>query len=495
MHDYSGRLTRRTLLGGSLAAAGLAVLSACGATSATPPPATAASPSAPRFGASATVSTPAPQATTSSLAATAAVRSSPTVRMPAGSPAVTPAARFPNVTIQVWIFGNTGTDENSEAVTTRRIIEAFNAEYRGRIRAEINPIANPDTEFGAKITSAALAKQLPDLFQFDGPNVASYAYGKILRPLDDVFPRSELSDFIPSILEQGTWRGRLWALGAFSSSIGVTVNKKLLDTTKLVPPTTVDAAWDWQTFSDAARGLTKNGQQGLDLHFDYGVSEWFTYLMLPFIWSNGGDVLAPDGSKASGYVNGAPAVEVLSEFQALFRDGVISPSPDPKAFEKGTVALQINGGWVIDGFKEFPELQWTMMPLPYFKTKVSPSGSYCWGISEQTRQPAAAAELLRWLVGAKTGIVPIVTTNRLPPARQSAYPLLPFYSELPYSIFGEQLRRTSRSRPVTPVYPFLSAKFAEALNDIALGSPVRPALDRVATLVDDEIRRNGGYGS
>lgn len=492
MHHNHVRFTRRALVGATLSAASAALLSACAAGS-TPTVLTARATVAP----TASPITPPP---TVQGAPSGAAPATPTIgaKTPPQSANPSTAAGTPafrDVTLQVWIFGNTGTDTNSEAVTTRQIIDSFNASYAGRIRAVVNPIANPDTEFGAKLTTAALAKQLPDLFQFDGPNVASYAYAKILRPLDEWFPKADLADFVPSIVEQGTWRGRLWALGAFSSSVAVMVNQRLASAAGLTVPTTIDAAWDWNTFAAAARALTKPGQSGLDLHFDYGVSEWFTYLMLPFIWSNGGDLLAPDASTASGYVNGAAAEEVLTAFQSLFRDGIVSATPDPKGFEKGAIALQLNGGWVIEGFKEFPDLQWTMMPLPYFKTKVSPSGSYCWGISQQSSQPAAAAELLRWLVGAKSGIVPIVQTNSLPPARRSAYPLLPFYNEFPYRLFGEQLQRTARARPVTPVYPFLSAKFAEALNDIALGAPVRPALDRVATAVDDEIRRNANYAT
>jgi fructooligosaccharide transport system substrate-binding protein len=163
------------------------------------------------------------------------------------------------------------------------------------------------------------------------------------------------------------------------------------------------------------------------------------------------------------------------------------------AFEKGQVAFQIIGAWVIEGFKDFPDLDWTIMPLPYFKQRVSPSGSYAWGIGAQSQQRAAAAELLRWLVATDTGIVPIVQTNKLPPARTSAYPKLPFYASLPYSLYAEQLQTTARARPITPAYPVLTAKFAQAVNDIALGAPVKESLDTVARAVDDDIKRHNGY--
>ncbi|MGN6757886.1 MAG: ABC transporter substrate-binding protein [Thermomicrobiales bacterium] len=460
------RLTRRALLTGGTAAASLALLSACGAT-ATATPGT-------RGGATRTTAPGTPATSPSARAAT-----------PASGP----------VTIEAWIFGNTGSDVNAESQKTAAIIEAFNQANHGRIMVRVNPIANPDTEYQAKLLSAAAAHQLPDLLQLDGPFVASYAYSQILAPLDAYFTPDDLHDFVPSIIEQGTWQGHLWSLGAFSSSMGVMVNKKLVAAAGLTIPTSVGAAWDWPTFAAAARQLTKNGVSGLDVHMDYGVSDWFTYLMSTFIWSNGGDLLSPDRSQADGAVNGPAAVEVMTEFQRLFKENVVSATPDPVAFEKGQVAFQIIGAWVIEGFKDFPDLDWTIMPLPYFKQRVSPSGSYAWGIGAQGQQRDAAVELLRWLVATDTGIVPIVQTNKLPPARTSAYPKLPFYASLPYSLYAEQLQTTARARPITPAYPVLTAKFAQAVNDIALGAPVKESLDAVARAVDDDIKRHNGYRS
>jgi fructooligosaccharide transport system substrate-binding protein len=479
MAQRSQRLTRRAFLTIAAGTAGAGLLAACGGP-ATQPPVTAppgAPPTAPS-GTSAAGATP--RVTASSTSST-------------GTP--TAGTAFNNATIRAWIFGDTGGDVNLEAQTTRRIVEAFGQRYQGRIAVDITPIANPDTDYQDKVQSAAAAKQLPDVLQLDGPFVADYAYRKILGPIGAYFTPDDLGDFVPSIIEQGTWRGKLWSLGAFSSSMGVMVNQTLFAQAGITAPTDIPAAWAWPQFAEAARRLTGNGVRGLDMHLDYGVSDWFTYAVSPFIWSAGGDLLAPDQSRATGFVNGSAAVNVLTEFQRLFKDDSISATPDPKAFEKGQVAMQIIGAWVIEGFKDFPDLHWTIMPLPYFTTKVSPSGSYAWGIGGTTKNPAAAAELLRWLVATDTGIVPIVETNKLPPARRSAYPKLPFYAAAPYALYGEQLQQTAKARPVTPAYPVLTAKFAEAINDIALGSPVQGRLDAVARAVDDDITRNNGYQS
>lgn len=475
MTQRAKHLTRRAFLATAAGMAGMGLLAACG--TATPMPTTV--PSMP--------STSAPRDTGVAGATPRATVSSTVTSVS--------SVTFDNVKIQAWLFGDTGGDVNLESQTTRQIVESFGQRYQGRIAVDITPVANPDTDYQDKVQSAAAAKQLPDLLQLDGPFVADYAYRGILGPIGDYFTPDDLRDFVPSIIEQGTWRGKLWSLGAFSSSMGVMVNQTLFGQAGITAPTDVQGAWTWPQFAETARRLTGNGVRGLDMHLDYGVSDWFTYAISPFIWSAGGDLLAPDQSRATGFVNGPAAVNVLTEFQRLFKDDSISATPDPKAFEKGQVAMQIIGAWVIEGFKDFPDLHWTVMPLPYFNTKVSPSGSYAWGIGGTTKNPAAAAELLRWLVATDTGIVPIVETNKLPPARRSAYPKLPFYATAPYALYGEQLQQTAKARPVTPAYPVLTAKFAEAINDIALGSPVQERLDAVARAVDDDITRNHGYQS
>jgi len=181
----------------------------------------------------------------------------------------------------------------------------------------------------------------------------------------------------------------------------------------------------------------------------------------------------------------------MTAFQAFFNEGIANPSPPPTIFEDGGAAMQWIGPWVIAGFPE--ELEWTVMPLPYHQEQVSPAGSWAWGITQTASNPDAAAEFLRWYLDPETGIVPIVEANRLPPARRSAYPLLPFYGELPYSVYGEQSQETARARPVTPGYPVLTARFAEAVANISLGADVEQSLTEAARQIDDDFARNDGY--
>jgi len=394
---------------------------------------------------------------------------------------------FSNVELRAWVHQG----EDAERTANEGIIEAFNAAYEGQIRVTPEFVPNTGNDYQNRVTSAAVAGELPDVLDLDGPFVASYAYGDILRPLGDYFGQDVLADFIPSIIDQGTWNGQLWALGGFGSSIGVMVNTEIAGAAGITTPTTVEEAWTWDRFVEVARQLTTGDVFGVDFHMDYGAGEWFTYGFSPMIWSNGGDLLAPDGSAATGHMNGEAAVAAMTAFQELFTEGTANPSPPETLFEDGEAAMQWIGPWVIAGFPE--DLPWTVMPLPYHQQPVSPAGSWAWGITRTASNPEAAAEFLRWYLDPETGIVPIVEANRLPPARVSAYPLLPFYGELPYSVYGEQSQATARARPVTPGYPVLTARFAEAVADISLGADVQESLDNAAREIDDDFARNNGY--
>jgi fructooligosaccharide transport system substrate-binding protein len=398
--------------------------------------------------------------------------------------------QFQNETLSVWVHDG----EPSENETNQAIVDAFNTAYEGQIRAELQVISNQGNDYQNQVTSAAVAGSLPDVLDVDGPFVASYAYSQIFRPLGDYFGEDVLADFVPAIVEQGTWNGQLWALGAFSGSSAILYNQEIFEDAGLTAPTAVADAWQWPRFVEVARQLNQGEVKGLDFHMDYGAGEWFTYGFSPLVWSNGGDLLSPEGTQATEHMNGAATVEAMTEVQRLFADEIVLTSPSPTQFEEGLAAMQMIGGWVIPNIEaSYPDLRWSIMPLPYFDERVSPSGSWAWGITQGARNPDAAAELIRWFLDPETGVAPIVEANRLAPARLSAYPLVPFYNELPYSVYGEQNQQTARARPVTPGYPVLTARFAEAVANISLGGDVQQELDAAAQAVDEDFQRNNGY--
>ena len=126
------------------------------------------------------------------------------------------------------------------------------------------------------------------------------------------------------------------------------------------------------------------------------------------------------------------------------------------------------------------------MPLPRMGERtVAPCGSWCWGISQQSRQPELAALWLKWVTDLHEGVIPTVQANGAVPARRSAFEFFPEYSQPPYSLFRQQLEHTSRPRPRTPYYATLTQGFSAALRDIARGADVASRLQAA----EHEIQR------
>ncbi len=298
------------------------------------------------------------------------------------------------------------------------------------------------------------------------------------------------SDFLPSIIEQGTYKKNLYALGAFESGMGLYYNKKLIEKASIEIPKDPTTAWTWDEFLAALAKAKAIGVTPVSLDMGTGPSEWFTYAFTPLIWSGGQkSLIAADGSTVAGYLDSAFATDAMQKFQNLFIERYASATPPPDLFVQGKAAFMWVGHWMMDKFEATEGLEWGLIPLPYMKDRVVPSGSWCWGITTQSKNRDAAFEVLSWIVGPETGVAPMVKANNAPPARKSALPLLPKYQHYPRKLFIDQLEKYAHPRPITPSYGIFSEKFADAVHNISLGKEPQPQLAKAAVDIDIVLKQ------
>ena len=144
-------------------------------------------------------------------------------------------------------------------------IEEFNKEYEGKYKAtiELIPRAN-GYEYENKINAAATSGDLPDVLSVDGPTVTNYAESGILVPIEQYVSDEEKSDFVPSIINQGTYNDELYTLGTSESSVLLFYNEKMLNEAGITPPTTLEEAWTWEDVYEAAKKVNKEGGEYID---------------------------------------------------------------------------------------------------------------------------------------------------------------------------------------------------------------------------------------
>jgi len=397
------------------------------------------------------------------------------------------------VTIEVWNHAGKG----AEREVFDAQVEDFNAMQNEIV---VKLVTLPEGSYNEQVAGAAFAGDLPDLLDFDGPNLYSYAWAGHLIPLDKYVSSELKADFLPSIIDQGTYGGKLYALGTFDSGFGMWGNKVYLEKAGVRIPSGIDDTWTFDEFSEALKKLQAldEVEYAIDFKMNYGQGEWYTYGFSPIIQSWGADLIdRSDYQSADGVLNSPEAVEALTWFQSLFTEGYANEEPagDDDFYGRKIAAISYVGMWMWAPHSEGLGNDLVVLPMPKFGDKaVTGMGSWCWGITSQSKNPEAAWKFLEFLLSPDQ-ILRICDASGNVPARKSALKNSKLYGEDgPLRILADQLEGgVALPRPITPAYPTITVVFAEAVQNIVNGADAKTELDKAVKKIDQDIKDNQGY--
>jgi multiple sugar transport system substrate-binding protein len=399
------------------------------------------------------------------------------------------AARDSAAEVTAWFH----TGQEAERDTILAQVARFNA-AQDSFRVDLTLI--PEGSYNGQVQAAALAGELPDVLEFDGPFLFNYVWQGHLRPVDDLLPHSVLDDLLPSIRAQGTYRDRLYAVGTFDSGLGLFGRRSALAAVSARIPAAPAEAWSVEEFQELLARLADRDGDGavLDLKLNYP-GEWFTYAFSPALASAGGDLLDRERLVAEGTLNGQSSVRALATIQSWIEAGYVDPNVDDAAFTGGRVALSWSGHWDYRRYRDALGEDLVVLPLPDFGGgSRSGQGSWVWGIAEGSRHSAAAAAFLTFLLQPEE-VLAMAAANAAVPGTTTAASRSALYAEGgPLRLFYTQLTEGyTIPRPRTPAYPIVTSAFQEAFTAIRGGEPVQAALDAAAAAIDQDIRDNRGY--
>jgi multiple sugar transport system substrate-binding protein len=251
-----------------------------------------------------------------------------------------------------------------EVNTMRDFVERFNAS-QDEVTATLTLI--PEADYASSLRGAAASGDLPDVIDTDASFAFNYAWSGDLQPIGSCLTDELESDLLPSIIEQGTYADRLWAVGMFDSGLGMYSRRSVLEEVGARIPDGPADAWTVEEFNDLLSALRDAGyERPLDVKKNYGQGEWYAYLYQPFVWSSGANVLAEDFSTADGHLNSAPVVETFSVYQSWFEDGYIDENEDDAAFVTERSPLSMVGHWEFNRYSETFGDDLVLLPLPDF---------------------------------------------------------------------------------------------------------------------------------
>lgn len=364
------------------------------------------------------------------------------------------------VTVTYWH----GYNETGEELQTLRdvVIPAFE---KAHPNIKVKQVPFPDEALRQKVLGAAAGGELPCLLRSDIVWVPELAKLGVLEQLD-----TRLKDFdalakrtFPGPLESNKYRDKYYGLPLDTNT------RVLMYTPAALKAAGLEKAPE--TFEDVRAAAAKLKGSPVKAFADGGTDGWN---LLPWIWSAGGDLLNPELTKASGYLDSPESVAAVQLLVDLRNEGQLPDimlggtggTPTDEGIAKGEYLSTLDGPWTFPIYeKQFPGVTVATSKMPAGPGgSVSVVGGEDIVMTKSCPDKEAGGEFIRYLLSdeaqlemAKVGQMPVLADLG---ARLTS--IKPYYG-----IFVEQLK-TARPRPPVPQYKkiesLLSQHVAEALK-------------------------------
>ncbi|MFP4394697.1 MAG: extracellular solute-binding protein [Anaerolineales bacterium] len=393
--------------------------------------------------------------------------------------------------LTLWYHG-AGNDTERAIITG--IIDDFNAS-QDNYKVVMQDF--PQDSYNESIVAAALADDLPDIIDMDGPVMPNWAWSGYLAPLD--LPEGALDNFLPGTI--GKWDGQVYSVGLWDAAVAVFARRSVLEENDIRIPT-LEEPWTLEEFDGILETLQATGE--FEYAFDLGMAdqgEWYPYAFSPFLQSFGGDMIDRDTYlTAEGALNGPEAIEFGEWWQSLFERGLAPGTSQDMAdretgFLEGRYAMQWNGNWAaVTALEEYGD-DLLFLPAPDMGNgSTIGAGSWQFGISADSKNKEGANAFIEFAIQDKY-LAAFSDAIGLIPSTSGAAKLTENYSEGgPLEVFYELSNEQALIRPPTPAYPTLALIFQKALADITNGADVEKTLDAAVDEIDADIEANNGYG-
>jgi len=394
--------------------------------------------------------------------------------------------------LSLWYHG--AGSANAEEALVNQLVEEFNAS-QSDWKVVIETF--PQLAYNDAVGAAALAGELPDILDVDGPVMPNWAWANYMQPLG--IDEAKLEGYLPGPI--GRWNGEVYSVGLWDAAVALSTRRSTLEKYSIRVPT-LEAPWSLDEFNGALEAIAASGD--FEYPLDLGMAwkgEWYPYAFSPFLQSFGGDIVDRSTyQSAEGALNGDEAIAFGEWWQGLFENGhVPGTSQDAADRETGLLdgkyAMSWNGNWaalpVVEAFGEDA----LFLPAPDFGngSKIG-AASWQFGISATSEHPEGARAFIefalqdRWFAAFSDG------TGLIPSTASAAAETENYAPGGPLEAFFGLSEAQALVRPITPGYIVQAKIFEKALSDIANGADVADTLDAAVDEINEDIESNGGYG-
>lgn len=375
--------------------------------------------------------------------------------------------------IKFWHFFSEPTQKEALMAQVKKF------ETETGLKVEVSELSWNDGK--TKLLAAFNSGTAPDVLELGSDWVAQFSSSGVLAVQKDSVQR-----FTPEVLAPCMWGNSCYATPWVIDTRVLFYNKELLAKSGIDTNSNPQTWNEVITNSDVVKSKNPEaygfGVNGPDKHRLYKK-------VLPFFWSNGGDVLNSQGVPV---LNSEANIQALQKYIDLSKAGLIETQKSlDQSFLQGKIAYWISGAWLVEKIKkDNPALKYGVSVLPAIKDSgvgYSFGGGEYLAINVKSSEQINAKKLIDFLTSAKNAIeFGKALPGGMAPADMNAND--PFLTTGSRAVFTEQLKK-ARMTPVHPKWLEIEEIIEEEVSEALLAQKEpKQALDdaqtRVASLLD-----------
>jgi multiple sugar transport system substrate-binding protein len=235
----------------------------------------------------------------------------------------------------------------------------------------INALETPP-EFDTQLLVDLAAGTAPDVWNQDASTISRLVDAGYVLDMNEcvaLVPEFNLDRFFPSVLgiHQREEGGPIYGVPNDFTPMVIYYSNVAFERAGVEPP---QAGWTWDEFVEIAKQVTldANGNNATSPDFDAeNVVQWgfrvrrFAFEWIYRVWQNGADVISPDGTTASGYLDSPESIEAITWLRDLVT--VEQIAPPPTTLDQLTQQLGFLDRFLIGDFAMFDRGHWELVGL------------------------------------------------------------------------------------------------------------------------------------
>jgi multiple sugar transport system substrate-binding protein len=360
----------------------------------------------------------------------------------------------------------------TEAAAIKKLADAFNATHPA-ITVTVQFYGNSDYAL-QKVLAAIAGGNPPDLSYLYGSWAANLATNPGVVSFNKLIaadPSFDYNDFWPVERQVATVNGTIVGIPALVDNLALVWNKTLFAKAGLPAPT---PAWTWTDFENAVVKLTDAASKQFGWAYVNDASEDTVWRYWAMLWQAGGSILTPTGKQAA--FDSPAGVKALSLLQTLAQRRTIYLDNGSdnylSLFTSGHIGMLWTGPWDLANITA-SKMSYGVQTLPGDLNHQTISGPDNWVMfNNGTARRQAAWTFLKWLTSPAIDLKWCLMTGDLP-IRESVTKLAgykQFVKKYPgVAVWVHNLFNVTQARPVSTVYPKISAAIGQTVQSVLLG--------------------------